>query len=42
MIDIFGCVSEDLVFSFSAGEGNGGLKFTGPGNTRVANVVEYA
>ena len=42
MNDIFGYVSEDPVFSFSVGEGNGGLKFTSPANTGVANAVEYA
>ena len=41
MNDIFGCVSEDPVFNFSAGEGNGGLKFTSLGNTGVADAVEY-
>ena len=40
MNDILGRVSEDPIFSFSAGEGNGGLKFTSPSNTGVADAVE--
>ena len=40
MNDIFGGVDVDPIFSFSAGEGNSGLKFTSPGNTGISDAVE--